>query len=73
MLCVVFGCCACIRDFYSAVHMGELFYKTSPVIMDVLITIVQFLLQTFLFMDATSTSVYNFQVRRSRCVDILKL
>jgi len=36
---------------------------------NVRITIVQLPLQFFVFMDATLTSIDNFQVRRHRCVE----
>ena len=48
MLCV-FECCGCIRDFYSGIIRGELFYKTCPVTINVGITIVHFPLQVFVF------------------------
>jgi hypothetical protein len=68
VLCV-FGCCGCIRDFYFGVIRGELFCMTCPVNVNVRITIVQFPLQVFVFMDATLTIIYNFQVRLSHCVE----
>jgi hypothetical protein len=64
----VFGCCGCIRDFYYGIIRGELFYKTCLVQINVRITIVPSPFQVFVFMDATLTNIYNFQVRHPRCV-----
>jgi len=41
--------------------------------LSVLITIVQFSLQVFIFMDATLTSIYNFQVSRPCCVEYAEI
>ena len=68
MLCIC-GCCGCIRDSYSGIIRGELFYKARSVKLNFLITIVQFPLQVFVVMDATLTSIYNFQVRHSCFVE----
>ena len=54
----VFGCCECIRDFYSGVIRGELFYKTCPVKINIYITIVNFPHQIFVF-NRRITTKYN--------------
>ena len=55
-----FRCCGYIRDFYSGVIKGELFYNTCHITMDVCIKIVEFPLQNFVFMDANLTSTCNY-------------
>ena len=56
---------------YSGIIRVELFYKTSQVKIDVYIITVQFHLQISIFMDATLTSVYNFQYRRLKAYSVV--
>ena len=61
MLCVS-GCCGRtrIRDYYSGINRGELFYMTCPVKISVHNTIVKSVLQVFVFIGTTVTSIYDF-------------
>ena len=63
------GCCGCIRDFYSGIIRGRLFYKICLDKMDVRVKIVRCPFQVFVFMNATCTNIYHFRVRHPRCVE----
>jgi hypothetical protein len=54
----------CSKNIYNTGATLETFSVT----INVRIKIAQFPLQVFIFIDVTLTSIYNFQVKRPRCV-----